>query len=59
MKLIVNGNLREVNSAKLDGLLLELGYSGVVVATAVNGRFVPAPSRGARKMEAGDRVVVW
>ncbi|MBE7209957.1 MAG: sulfur carrier protein ThiS [Gluconacetobacter diazotrophicus] len=47
MRISVNGKEREVGAAALDEALVELGYGGMRVATAVDGAFVPAGRRGA------------
>lgn len=58
MKILVNGDAREILAADLSGALEELGYGGAVVATAVNGEFVPAPARRAARLSDGDRIEV-
>ncbi|MGF7161408.1 sulfur carrier protein [Rhodoligotrophos appendicifer] len=58
MKITINGDAREVTSTDLAGLLLELGYGEVVVATAVNEAFVPMGQRADLELAAGDRVEV-
>ncbi|HET9106875.1 MAG TPA: sulfur carrier protein ThiS [Steroidobacteraceae bacterium] len=58
MKILVNGDSREVRAADLSGALEELGYGGAVVATAINGEFVPAATREAARLADGDRVEV-
>ena len=58
MKILVNGNWRDTGAADLAGALLELGYAQAVVATAVNGEFVPATSREGARLAEGDRVEV-
>lgn len=58
MKILVNGDSREVRAADLSGALEELGYGGAVVATAVNGEFVPAATRETVRLADGDRVEV-
>ena len=45
MRIFVNGDQREVEAATLAVALDALGYGGKKIATAVNGRFVPAPTR--------------
>ena len=46
MRILVNGKERDVAAATLEAALLELGYGGAKVATAVDGTFVPANRRG-------------
>ena len=58
MKILINGDSREVRAADLSGALEELGYGGAVVATAINGEFVPAATREAARLADGDRVEV-
>jgi sulfur carrier protein len=58
MKIVLNGEPREVRAPSLREALDELGFGGAAVATAVNGRFVPAPSRAATPLVEGDRVEV-
>lgn len=58
MKILVNGAWRETASADLAAALHELGYSDAVVATAVNGEFVPAGLRPTARLADGDRIEV-
>ncbi|MFO1073836.1 MAG: sulfur carrier protein ThiS [Geminicoccaceae bacterium] len=58
MRISVNGEAREVRGRVLAELLDELGYGGAVVATAVNGEFVPVTARPALALAEGDRVEV-
>lgn len=58
MKIIVNGETVEVRDASLPAILDELGYGDERVATAVNEVFVPAGSRSAATLEAGDRLEI-
>jgi sulfur carrier protein len=58
MRILVNGASREVRSADLSGALEELGYGGTIIATAVNGEFVPATERGAARLAEGDALEV-
>ncbi|CUK13468.1 sulfur carrier protein ThiS [Ruegeria denitrificans] len=57
MKIVLNGEPREVCAEILSDLLVECGFSGRV-ATAVNEGFVPAGLRIAHKLADGDRVEV-
>ncbi|MFY2824124.1 sulfur carrier protein ThiS [Ruegeria sp. MALMAid1280] len=57
MKIVLNGELREVQAGTLSELLVECGFSGRV-ATAVNEDFVPSGLRMAHTLTAGDRVEV-
>jgi sulfur carrier protein len=58
MKILVNGAWRDTHAADLAGALQELGYADAVVATALNGEFVPAGSRPEARLEDGDRLEV-
>jgi sulfur carrier protein len=58
MKILVNGAWRETGAVDLAAALQELGYSDAVVATALNGEFVPAGSRAGARLTEGDRLEV-
>jgi sulfur carrier protein len=57
MKIVLNGEPREVVAETLAALLEECGFSGRV-AIAVNEGFVPASLRVAHMLNEGDRVEV-
>ncbi|WP_170405631.1 sulfur carrier protein ThiS [Ruegeria arenilitoris] len=57
MKIVLNGEPREVSAETLGELLAECRFSGRV-ATAVNEEFVPSSLRIAHKLAEGDRVEV-
>ncbi|WP_372571495.1 sulfur carrier protein ThiS [Ruegeria jejuensis] len=57
MKIIVNGDPREVAATTLSELLSECGYSGRV-ATAVNEVFVASSARIGHVLADGDRVEI-
>jgi len=40
MRIIVNGEERDVSVAHLDAVLLECGYENPAIATALNGTFI-------------------
>jgi sulfur carrier protein len=58
MKILVNGVWRETAAPELATTLVELGYSGRVVATALNGEFVAAQVRVSTPLAEGDRLEV-
>lgn len=58
MKILVNGALHDTAAADLAAALKELGYGESVVATALNGEFVPATSRSDAPLTEGDRLEV-
>lgn len=57
-KLVVNGEPTEARASSLAGLLDELGYGGLKVATAVNGAFVAERRRAETPLADGDRIEI-
>ena len=58
MKILVNGAWRDTGAVDLAAALMELGYGDAVVATALNGEFVPVNSRTSARLVEGDRLEV-
>jgi sulfur carrier protein len=58
MRILVNCAWHETQACDLAAALAELGFQAAVVATAVNGEFVPAARRAARPLADGDRLEV-
>jgi sulfur carrier protein len=58
MKILLNGKEREIEAANLKRVLEECGYGEAVVATAVNGTFVPKRAREKATLAEGDRLEV-
>lgn len=58
MTLLLNGTPQEIAGRTLAEALAELGYAGRIVATALNGDFVPARKRAETPLSDGDRVEV-
>lgn len=58
MKILVNGDSREIAASSLEAALNELGYRDCIVATAVNGEFVSVSARMAVALSEGDRLEV-
>lgn len=58
MKITVNGNPHDISAQNLADLLIELGYSGTVVATAINQSFVPVSRRAQQNLAAGDQIEI-
>ena len=58
MKITVNSERHEVAGETLASVLDELGYAGAVVATAVNGSFVPVKLRRNTPLKTGDAIEV-
>jgi len=58
MKIVVNGETRDVRAPDLAALLAELDLGSDHVATAVNENFVRAKDRAGRVLAEGDRVEI-
>ncbi len=58
MKILVNGDWRDVSANLLALALQELGYRDGAFATAVNGTVVPSSARAQAILSEGDRVEV-
>lgn len=58
MMISVNGARREVAATTIAAALDELGYTGALVATALNGDFVARDARGATPLCEGDRLEI-
>ena len=58
MRVVVNGESRDVQAATLAGALTALDYAGATVATALNGEFVPKRAREATPVKEGDRIEI-
>lgn len=58
MRIIVNGESHETDAGTVEAVLAELGLDGAVVATALNGEFVPKSQRPETALAAGDRLDV-
>ena len=58
MTLLLNGAPQEIAAKTLAEALAELGFSGRIVATAVNGDFVPARKRAETVLGEGDRIEI-
>lgn len=58
MTLLLNGAPQEIVGRTLAEALAELGFSGRIVATALNGDFVPARKRAETPLNDGDRIEV-
>ena len=54
MKILLNGEAFATDAATLDELCARLGFAGAKIATALNGSFVAASSRGPTKLTAAD-----
>ena len=58
MIIVCNGTRHEVANSTLAEVLVELGYGQLMIATAVNGRFVPVRQRGSVLLKDGDMLEV-
>lgn len=58
MRILLNGTEQRLVTNRLDEALEALGYKGAIVATAVNGRFVPAGQRTSTHLADGDSLEV-
>jgi len=58
MLLTVNGEPREIAAGNLAEALAALDYEDAVVATALNGAFVPKRKRAATALSDGDRIEI-
>lgn len=58
MRIEVNGAPRETQARSLAEALAELGLAEAVVATALNGDFVPRGERAATLLKTGDRIEI-
>ena len=58
MKIIVNGDAREIAAVTLTDVLAELGYRSGVFATAVNGQFIALGARAGLALADGDRLEI-
>lgn len=58
MKILVNGVWHDTASVDVASTLKELGYGESVVATALNGEFVPMGARSQAALAEGDRLEV-
>jgi len=58
MKLVVNGEQRDVAAADIAAVLAALDYDQASVATALNGAFVPRRKRAQTPVRDGDRLEI-
>ncbi|MGD0642971.1 MAG: sulfur carrier protein ThiS [Roseiarcus sp.] len=58
MRLVVNGVEQDVAAETLAAALAALDYAETLVATALNGEFVPARKRAETALREGDRVEI-
>ncbi|WP_298260817.1 sulfur carrier protein ThiS [uncultured Litoreibacter sp.] len=58
MQIIVNQIPQTINASSLADTLIELGFTGPAIATAINGQFVPRDARADVTLAHGDRLEV-
>ena len=58
MRVIINGEAREVAATRVDALLGELDYEGTHFAIAVNFDVVPKGSWADTRLKAGDEIEI-
>lgn len=58
MNLIINGQAVHSSATRLDELLHELDFDEAVVATALNGQFVPKTLRSETVLKTGDQIEI-
>lgn len=58
MKLTINGEPRDIDAATVAEALAAEGLAEARVATALNGAFVPAPSRADAALSPGDALEI-
>jgi sulfur carrier protein len=58
MKLIINGEQKDIEAGTLATLLSALDYEGDWLATAVNGDLVPRAERAQTTLNDGDRIEI-
>lgn len=58
MKVFLNGIAHEIEAETLADALNFLNYAGAVIATALNGNFVPVSAREDTRLSDGDQIEV-
>jgi sulfur carrier protein len=58
MRIVCNGEAREISECTLSEVLSAFGFKDAIVATALNGEFVPVGSRAGVQLKDGDRLEV-
>ena len=58
MNITVNGEPHEIAAANLAEALVALDFAEAVVATALNGEFVPKRKRAETPLAEGDRIEI-
>lgn len=58
IQVVLNGEKIDLRAGDLAQALIEAGYGEALVATALNGDFVPAGQRASTKISEGDAIEV-
>lgn len=58
MNVTLNGRPRQTDASTLAQALIQFGFADALVATAVNGGFVPRSGRDSRVIGEGDMIEV-
>jgi len=58
MRVIVNGEAREINASRVDALLSELEYEGTHFAIAINYDVLPKSRWAETALKAGDEIEI-
>ena len=58
MRVIVNGEQREINASRIDALLRELEYEGTHFAIAINYDVLPKSRWAETMLKAGDEIEI-
>ena len=58
MRIFLNGEPRAVTASTLADALIELDFGDAIVATAINGRFVPVSARATHALAEADALEV-
>jgi sulfur carrier protein len=58
LRLVVNGEPEEIAAANLAEALVALDFADAIVATALNGAFVPKRLRAQTSLAEGDRIEI-
>jgi sulfur carrier protein len=58
VRLLVNGEAREIEATTLAAALAALDFAEATVATALNGEFVPKRDRDSTRVKEGDRIEI-
>ena len=58
MRVIVNGEQREINASRIDALLRELEYEGTHFAIALNFDVLPRSQWAQTRLNSGDEIEI-